>query len=101
MDTILNELMHPVFAKEPDEVRRRLQHPYSETWSKVLVGETGQVVTIPEYLYKDLLVTVTKTLHEMADKQNLSMYQRNPDRWEEFVSRTAVQLIKRIRNEEI
>jgi len=99
VDTVFDQRMHPVLAKEPHDVLRILTGPHPDTWSKVMIGETGTLVTIPEYLYKDLLVTVTKTLHEMAGKQNLGMYQRNPDRWEELVSRTAVQLIRRIREE--
>jgi hypothetical protein len=99
VDTVLNENMRPVFVDEPSEVHRRLHHPYSETWVKVLIGETGQLVTIPEYLYKDTLKMVVKTLHEMASKKDLGTYQRNPERWEDLVNRTAVQLIKRIRDE--
>jgi hypothetical protein len=47
-----------------------------------------------------LLESVEKTLHELAGKKDLGMYQRYPERWEEFVSRTAVQLIKRIKETE-
>jgi hypothetical protein len=91
--------MVPVVSKEPVDVLRILSRPYPETWCKVLIGETGQVVTIPEYLYSDTLKTVVKTLHELSAKQTLGMYQRNPERWEELVNRTAVQLIKRIRDD--
>jgi hypothetical protein len=91
--------MYPVVSKEPDEIFRILSRPHPETWHKVLIGETGTLVTIPEYLYKDLLDMVVKTLHEMTAKKDLGMYQRNPERWEDLVNRTAVQLIKRIRED--
>lgn len=79
---------------------RKLNRGYPETWEKVLIGETGILVTIPEYLFKETLVTTEKMLHELCAKQTLGLYQRNPDRWKEQVRRTAVQLIKRIREEE-
>jgi len=99
VDTVFDQRMHPVVAKEPEEVMRILSRPHPETWSSVLIGETKQVVTIEEYLYKDLLKQVVKTLHELAGKKDLGMYQRNPERWEEFVTRTAVQLIRRIKED--
>lgn len=99
VDTVLNETMHPVFAKEPDEVRRRLRHPYSETWTHVLIGESKQIVTIPEYVYRESLELVVRDLKELVSRKDLAMYKRDPSRWEDQLVRTAVKLIKRIQDE--
>lgn len=99
VDTVLNHLMNPVFAKEPVEVRRRLQHPYSETWESVLIGETKQVVSIPEYLYREKYDMVVGTLTEMLEKKDLAMYKRDPARLQAYVERTARKLIERILDE--
>jgi hypothetical protein len=99
VDTVFDHLMRPVIAKEPDEVRRRLRHPYPETWVKVLIGETQQIVTIPEYLYRETHESVVKTLQELIDRKDLAMYKRVPSRWDEEISRTAIKLIKRIQDE--
>jgi hypothetical protein len=63
------------------------------------VGETKQVVTISEYLYKELLGQVVGTLNELVDQKDRAMYKRDPARWEDLVNRTAVKLIKRIRDD--
>lgn len=96
MDTVLNDMMRPVFSNEPDEVRRRLRVGYSETWTKVLVGETGQVVSISEYLYAEKYALVLDTLKETLTKKDLAMYQRRPERFEEYLERTARRLLDRI-----
>ena len=98
MDTVLDQRMHPVVAKEPEDIMRILSRPHPETWAHVLVGDSKQVVTIDEYLYKELLDQVKGTLHELVNQKDRAMYQRSPDRWEDQVTRTAVRLIKRIQD---
>lgn len=99
MDTVFNEQMHPVISKEPVDVRRILRKPHPETWKTVLIGETQKIVTIPEYLYQETYESVVQTLIELVDQRDRATYKRDPKRWEDLVNRTAVQLIKRIRDE--
>lgn len=99
MDTVFNEFMRPVFSNEPEEVRRRLRHPYPEGWVKVCIGETQQIVTIPEYLYQETYEMVVQTLNEVLSKKDLAMYKRDPSRLQDYVERTALKLIKRILDE--
>jgi hypothetical protein len=99
MDTVFNEQWHPVISKEPDDVRRILRKPHPETWKKVLIGETQKIVTIPEYLYQETYEMVVQTLNELVDRKDLAMYKRDPRRWEDQVTRTAIKLIKRIQDD--
>jgi hypothetical protein len=96
MDTVLNEFMVPVFSNEPTEVKRRLKAGYSETWVKVLVGDTGVVVTVPEYLYAEKYSDILEMLRELLRKQDLPMYRRNPERLEIYLQSTARKLIERV-----
>lgn len=89
MDTVLNEHMRPVFPAEPEEVRRRLRAPYSETWTYVLIGETRQVVTISEYVYQEKWSLVVKQLEELVRKAQLPLYQRDSDRMKSHILRAA------------
>lgn len=81
--------MRPVFPAEPEEVRRRLRAPYSESWTHVLIGETKQVVTISEYVYQETWDTVVKQLEELVRKAQLPMYQRDSARMKSHILRTA------------
>lgn len=99
MDTVFNEQMHPVISKDPVDVRRILRKPHPETWTKVLIGETQKIVTIPEYLYQETYEMVVQTLNELVDRKDLAMYKRDPKRWEDQIARTAIKLIKRIQDD--
>lgn len=94
-DTILSEEMRPVFVGDPYDVRRRLLAPHGESWSKVLVGASGEVVTIAEYLYEEKYRDVIKMINEVLRKNELAMYQRNPDRLKTFIETTARKIIER------
>ncbi len=94
MDTVLNEFMRPVFPGEPEEVRRRLRAPYSETWTHVLIGETKQVVTISEYVYQEKWDLVVKQLEELVRKAQLPMYQRDANRMRSHILRSARQILQ-------
>ncbi|QPX71410.1 hypothetical protein SscP1EGY_12 [Streptomyces phage SscP1EGY] len=89
VDTVLDEFMRPKFPGEPEEVRRRLRAPYSETWMYVLIGETREVVTISEYVYQEKWGTVVKQLEELVRKAQLPMYQRDSDRMKSHILRAA------------
>lgn len=89
VDTVLNEFMRPVFPGEPEEVRRRLRAPYSQTWAYVLIGETRQVVTISEYVYQEKWDLVVKQLEELVRKAQLPMYQRDSDRMKSHILRAT------------
>jgi len=96
MDTVFNEVMRPVFSGEPEEVLRRLRFGYSESWVKVCIGKTGQIVSISEYLYAEKYEMVVKTLEELLRKKDLAVFRRNPERLQEHLERTARKLIDRI-----
>lgn len=95
-DTVFNAAMRPVFSGEPSEVRRRLRSPYPEGWEKICIGETGVIVTIPQYLYAETYESVVQTLTEIARRGGLPMYQRDTARLETYIQRTAHVLIKRV-----
>lgn len=94
-DTILNVEMRPVFVGDPYDVRRRLLAPHGESWSKVLIGSSGDVVTIAEYLYEEKYRDVIQMINEVLRKSDLAMYQRNPDRLKTFIETTARKIIER------
>lgn len=97
IDTVFNGEMRPVFAAEPPEVLRRLkskQHP--DTWEKVCVGETGRVITIPEYLYSEKYQDVQRIIKDVVSKSRLTMYERNPARLNVHIERTALRIIELI-----
>lgn len=98
VDTVFDHFMRPVFVNEPAEVRRRLLKSYSEVWAKVCIGETQQIVTIPEYLYREKYDEVVKTLVELVEKKDLPMYKRDPARLRIHIERTATRLIQRIQD---
>lgn len=95
VDTVFNLHMRPVFVDEPDEVHRRLKASHPDSWVKVCIGETGQIVTIPEYLYKDKYESVIGMIKEVLRKQELPMFRRDPKRLDEFIERTARKIIER------
>lgn len=99
MDTVFNKFMRPVFSNEPAEVRRRLRAAYSDDWVKVCVGETGQIVTITEYLYEEKFTDVLTMLKELLRKQDLPMYRRNPERLDIHLNSTAKKIIERVLGE--
>lgn len=101
-DTVFNDQMRPVMSQEPADVRRRLlRGEYPEGWSKVLIGATGEIVTIPEYLFKEKYQTVVKTLYEILKKSGKPMYQNNPERLDEHIQRSAKRLINLILEGEV
>lgn len=99
VDTIFDQYMRPVFSNEPENVRRRLRAPYPETWEKICIGATNQIVTIPEYLYAEKFNMVVKELQELLTKKDLAMYKRDPKRLETHVQRVATKLIQRIQDD--
>jgi hypothetical protein len=99
-DTVFDDNMRAMFSREPADVIRRLQHGgYPDNWSKVCVGATGAIVSIPEYLYGDLHKGIVNTLWELMEAREKPMYVRDPDRFKTLVERHARKLIERIRNE--
>jgi hypothetical protein len=96
VDTILDKRMYPVFIQEPSVVRRRLQAPYSDEWVKVVVGDTGQIVTITEYLYEEKYKDVLRMVHELLRKKDLPMYRRDPERLRLYVEKAAKGIIERV-----
>lgn len=95
MDTALNEFMRPLFSHEPEEMKRRLRSGYSHNCVKILVGESGQVVSILEYLYEEKYNDILAMLKDLMRKQSLPMYQRNPDRLEVYLQSAAKRIIER------
>lgn len=96
VDTILDDHARPVWSKEPAEVLRRLRHPYPANWTHVYIGAAQQTVTIADYLYGEKHAMVVKELKELVSRKDLSMYRRDPSRWDEHVERIALRLIERI-----
>jgi hypothetical protein len=94
VDTVLNQQMRPVFPGEPEEVRRRLRAPYSDTWTHVLIGETMQVVTISEYVYQEKWDLVVKQLEELVRKAQLPMYQRDSNRMKSHILMSAKRILQ-------
>lgn len=95
MDTALNEFMRPLFSHEPEEMKRRLRSGFSNDCTKILVGQTGTVVTILEYLYEEKYNDIMGMLKDLMRKQSLPMYQRNPERLEVYLQGAAKRIIER------
>lgn len=95
VDTILNKWTYPVFIQEPHRVRKRLQGPYSDDWEKVLVGSTGEVLTITEYLYAEKYKDILKMVQELLRKKDLPMYRRDPERLKLYVEKATKEIIER------
>lgn len=95
VDTIFNEAMHPVFVNEPAEVKRRLRAPHPESWTRVCIGETQQIVTVTEYLYEEKYKDVLAMVQELLRKQGLAMYQRHPERLKVYIESAARKIIER------
>jgi len=96
VDTVFNTMMRPVFSRPPEEVKRRLKYGYPDDWSAVCIGETQEIVSITEYLYKEKFTEVRNTLKEIVGKEGLPMYKRSPERFEQYLDRIARRLIERI-----
>lgn len=96
VDTVLDKWMYPVFIREPEAVRSRLQAPYSDDWAKVVVGSTGQVVTITEYLYEKKYSDVLAMVRELLRKKDLPMYRRDPERLKIYVEKAVKDIIDRV-----
>lgn len=94
VDTVLNDRMRPQFVDEPHVVLRRLKAGHSESWTKVLVGATGLVVTVPEYLHGEKLETVEKALRDVLRASQLPMYKRTPAALDKHLRRTAERIIE-------
>lgn len=95
-DTVFSEMMRPVFVDTPAEVRRRLKARYPESWTKVCIGETQQIVTVTEYLYSDKYNDVLAVLKDILRKKDLPMYRRNPERLEIHLEVAARKIIERV-----
>lgn len=93
LDTVFNGEMRPVFVDAPAVVLRRLKAGYPENWVKVCVGESGQIVTISEYLYGEKYQEVQNLLREVIKKHNLPIFVRDPSRLDTYISRVATQII--------
>jgi hypothetical protein len=99
-DTVFDDNMRAVFSREPAEVIRRLHHGgFPDNWTKVCIGATGVIVSVPEYLYGDLHSGIVKTLWELMEAREKPIYVRDPERFKKQVDRYARKLIERIRNE--
>lgn len=96
VDTVFNEQMRPAFVGEPAEVKRRLKAGHPEGWTKVCVGETGLILTVPEYLYEVKYAEVREMLKELLRKQNLPMYKRDPERLEIYLDSAARKIIEKV-----
>jgi hypothetical protein len=98
-DTIFNENMEPVFAREPTEVLRRLRHGVPDEWTKVLIGETQTFVTIAEYLHGDVHKKSVRMVTELIGKKDLALYTRNPKQYEKQIERTVRKIIELVKDE--
>jgi hypothetical protein len=96
VDTVLNKWMYPVFIQEPEVVRRRLQAPYHDEWAKVIIGATGQIVSITEYLYEKKYSDVLSMVEELLRKKDLPMYRRDPERLKLYVEKATKNIIERV-----
>lgn len=96
MDTILNEVMRPVFVDDPSEVKRRLKAGHPEGWTKVLIGETGTVVSVTEYLYEEKYKEVLAMIDDILRKSELAMYKRSPERLRVYKESAARKIIERV-----
>lgn len=96
VDTVFDVNMRPAFVGEPTEVKRRLKASHPEGWAKVCVGETGQILTVPEYLYEVKYTEVRGMLKELLRKQNLPMYKRDPERLEIYLDSAARKIIEKV-----
>jgi hypothetical protein len=99
MDTIFDDQMRPVFNNEPEVVKRRLQAKYPENWEKVCVGETGQVVSVTEYLHGIKYTAVRKLLEDLLRRQSLPAFQRNPERLNIYLDSGARRIIELVLGE--
>lgn len=95
VDTILDRHMCPVFIDYPEVVRRRLKHPYNDTWEKVVDGETGRIVTITEYLYEEKYQDVIKMVQDLLRKMDLPAFRRDPEKLRVYVEGAARRIIER------
>jgi hypothetical protein len=98
-DTVFNKDMRIVFSDEPHVVLRRLKHPYPETWSKVCIGDTELVVTIPEYLYRDTYKEVQGMLRGLVEQSKRPLYKRDPDRMDIHVQQLARKIIELVQKD--
>jgi hypothetical protein len=100
VDTVFDDSMKPVFTNVPEVVKRRLHASYPESWTKVCVGETGKIVHIEEYLYKEKFNGVVEMLDEVLRKRELPLYKRNPERFEVYLHSTARRIIEHVLEED-
>lgn len=95
-DTVFSEQMRPVFVDEPSEVKRRLKAPFPESWSIVCIGETQKIVSITEYLYEEKFTDVLGVLKELARKESLPIFRKNPERLDIHLEIAAKKIIERV-----
>lgn len=99
VDTVFNGEMRPVFVDDPPTVMRRLKAGHPEAWEKVCIGESGIIVTIPEYLYSDKYKTVQQLIRDVLKKQGFTLYKRDPARLDAEIERTARRIIELIQKD--
>jgi hypothetical protein len=99
VDTVFNGEMRPVFASDPHEVLRRLKASHPDSWVAVCVGETQQIVTIPEYLYKDTYKEVQRHIRDVLGKSEFAMYKRSPARLDAHIERVSKKIIELVLKE--
>jgi hypothetical protein len=98
-DTVFNKDMRVVFSGEPHDVLRRLKYPHPEAWAKVCIGDTGTVVTIPEYLYRDTYKEVQGMLRGLVEQSKRPLYKRDPERLDIHVQQLARKLIELVQKD--
>lgn len=99
VDTVFNGQMRPAFVDDPAVVKRRLKAGHPEDWTKVCVGETGQIVTVAEYLYEEKFKEVRRLLKELMRKQTLPVYKRHPERLDIYLDSAARKIIEQVLGE--
>jgi hypothetical protein len=99
VDIVLNAEGRPVFVEAPEVVRRRLKAGVPEAWVKVCVGETSQVVTIPDYLFGEKLKSIEDMIKEILRKSERSIYKRDRRLLDVQIERTARRIIEFVEKE--
>lgn len=94
VDIVLNAEGRPVFVEAPEVVRRRLKAGVPEAWVKVCVGETSQVLTIPDYLFGEKLKTAENLIWDILRKSERSVYKRDRKLLKAQVERAARKIIE-------
>lgn len=99
IDTVFNGEMRVVFCDDSHVVLRRLKAGHPESWSRVCIGETNKIVSIPEYLHGEMLADVQKLIKDVLRKQALPVYKRDPSRLDTYIQQTALRIIDLVQKE--